>query len=113
MAMENMTLQRTPQETMIAVAKFVKRVRLDREMTIEELALRVGISKSSIIRLEKLGAGSIGSLVKIFTALGVLDSLTSALVPPEKELTIAELKKTSTQHQRVRGKGKPRELSRN
>lgn len=109
--METMTLQKTPQEAMLAVAKFVKRIRLDREMTIEELALRVGISKSSIIRLEKLGAGSIGSLVKIFAALGVLGSLTSALVPPEKELTIAELKKIGTQHQRVRGKGKPRELS--
>jgi transcriptional regulator with XRE-family HTH domain len=113
MAMENMTLQITPHEAVIAVAKFVKRVRLDREMTIEELALRVGISRSSIIRLEKHGAGSIGSLVKIFAALGVLESLTSALVPPEKELTIAELKKISTHHQRVRGKGKPRELSRN
>ena len=104
-------LQKTPQEAMLALAKFTKRIRLDREMTIDELALRVGISKSSIIRFEKLGAGSIESLVKIFAVLGALDLLTSALVPPEKELTIAELKKNSIKHQRVRGKRKPRELS--
>ena len=45
-------------------------------------------------------------LMKIFTVLGLLDLFRAALVPPEKDLTIAELKKMGTRHvrQRVRRK---------
>jgi len=102
--MKTNVLQNTPQEALLALAKFVKTARLSQEMTLEELATRVGVSRSTLIRFEKLGAGSTETLVKIFAALGVLDSLVSALVPPEKQLTIAELKKMSTGHQRQRGR---------
>ena len=109
--MRTISLKNTPQEAMIALAKFVRDVRLNQEMTLEELSTRVGASRSTLIRFEKRGAGSIETQVKIFAALGVLDTFVSALVPAETQMTIAELKKLSTGHQRQRGRRKPREIS--
>lgn len=109
--MRTNALRSTPQEAMLALAKFVKSVRLNQEMTLEELATRAGSSRSTLIRFEKHGAGSTETLVKTFAALGVLDALVSALAPPAKPLTIAELKKMSTGHQRQRGKRKARGIS--
>lgn len=105
------TRQNTPQEALIALAAFVKTVRLNQEMTLDELATRVGVSRSSLGRFEKCGAGSTETLVKIFAALGMLDLLVSAFVPPENQLSIAELKKMSTSHQRQRGKRQSRGIS--
>ncbi len=109
--MKTILLQNTPQDALMALATFVKKVRLDQEMTLEELATRVGVSRSSLIRFEKNGAGSTDTQVKIFTALGVLDAFVSALAPPEKQLTIAELKKMTGNHQRQRGRRKTRGVS--
>lgn len=104
-------LQNTPNDALLAVAKYMKKVRLDQEKTLDELAVKVGVSRSTLIRLEKTGAGSTGTMIKVFAALGVLDNFVSALVLPEKQLTIAELKKMSSPHQRQRGRRRPRELS--
>lgn len=109
--MKTIVLLNTPHEALSALAKFVRSVRLQQEMTLEELAERVGVSRSSIIRFEKLGAGSTETQMKIFAALGVLDALVSVLVPPEKQLTIAELKKMSNSHQRQRGRRRVRGIS--
>ncbi len=109
--MKTIVLQNTPQEALLALARFVRTIRLHQEMTLEELATRVGTSRSSLIRFEKNGAGSTETLVKIFAALGVLDSLVSALVPPERQLTIAELKKMNSGHLRQRGRKKVHGLS--
>lgn len=109
--METITLEHTPQEALLALAKFVKAVRLNQEMTLEELATRSGASRSSLSRLEKHGAGSTETQAKVFAALGVLDLLVSVFVPPEKQLTIAELKKQSTSHKRQRGRRRVREIS--
>lgn len=103
-------LQNTPNEALIILARFVKRVRIDREIKVEELASRVGVSRSTILRFEKTGAGSTESLVKIFSVLGVLDSLTEAFVPPVA-LTIAELKKNSNGRPRQRVRSKSRGIS--
>lgn len=105
-AMKRNILLNTPQETLLALATFVKTVRLNYEMTLEELSQRAGTSRSTLIRLEKLGAGSTETLVKVFAALGELDSLASAFAPPKKQMTIAELKKMSSGHQRQRGRRK-------
>lgn len=104
-------LRNTPQEALVGLAKFIKVARLDREITVNELAARAGISRSSVLRFENQGAGSTESLMKIFAVLGVLDLFTAALAPPEKELTIAELKKMGTKHVRQRVRRKKYELS--
>lgn len=103
-------LHTTPQEVLSALARFVKTVRLNKEMTLEELALRVGVSRSTLIRFEKSGAATTETQVKVFAALGVLDFFMSVLEPPEKQLTIADLKNMSSGHQRKRGRRKVREL---
>lgn len=109
--MRTTTLRSTPQEAMLALAKFVKTVRLNQEMTLDELSARVGVSRSTLIRFEKLGAGSTETLVKAFAALGVLDELVSVLASPDKPLTIAELKKMNTSHKRQRGRRRNRGIS--
>ena len=109
--MKTNVLQNTPQEALLALAGFVKTIRLNQEMTLDELATRVGTSRSTLIRFEKHGAGSTETQVKIFAALGVLDLLVSVFVPPEKQLTIAELKKLNTGYQRQRGRKKVHGLS--
>jgi transcriptional regulator with XRE-family HTH domain len=109
--MSIITLQNTPHEALVALASFVKTVRLDREMTLEELASRTGVSRSSLIRLEKNGAGSTETQVRIFAALGVLDVLVSAFEPPEKQVTVAQLKKMSTTRQRQRGRRRKHDIS--
>lgn len=109
--MKTTILQNTPQEALQVLARFVKTVRLNQEMTLEELSTRSGISRSSLIRLEKHGAGSIETQVRVFAALGVLDELVAAFAPPEKQLTIDDLKKMSIGHQRQRGRRRPRDIS--
>lgn len=109
--MKTNILHTTPQETLSALAKFVKTARLNREMTLEELASRVGVSRSTLIRFEKSGAATTETQVKVFAALGVLDLFMSALEPPEKQLTIADLKNMSSGHQRKRGRRIIREIS--
>ncbi len=109
--MKTPPLRNTPQEALLVLSKFVKTVRLNQEMTLDELAERVGVGRSTLVRFEKNGAGSTETLVKILAALGVLDMLVSALALPEKQLTIAELKKMSTGHQRQRGKRRARGIS--
>jgi len=109
--MRTITLLTTPQEALSALAGFVKTVRLNKEMTLEELALRVGVSRSTLIRFEKSGAATTETQVKVLAALGVLDLFMSALEPPEKQLTIADLKNMSSGHKRQRGRRRVRELS--
>lgn len=109
--MKTSILQTTPQEALSALAKFVKTVRLNKEMTLEELASRVGVSRSTLIRFEKSGAATTETEVKVFAALGLLDLFMSALEPPEKQLTIADLKSMSSGRQRQRGRRKVREIS--
>jgi transcriptional regulator with XRE-family HTH domain len=109
--MKTNILHTTPQEALSALARFVKTVRLNKEMTLEELASRVGVSRSTLIRFEKSGTATTETQVKVFAALGVLDLFMSALEPPEKQLTIADLKNMSSGHQRQRGRRKSREIS--
>ena len=109
--MKTKSLRNTPQEALLALAAFVKTTRLHQEMTLDELAERVGTSRSTLVRFEKNGAGSTETQVKILAALGVLDAFVSTLVPQEKQLTIAELKKMSSGHQRQRGRRRVRGIS--
>ena len=109
--MKTLVLQNTPQEALLTLAKFVKTVRLTQEMTLEELAARVGVSRSTLIRFEKNGMGSTETQVKIFAALGALDLLMSAFLPPKKQLSIAELKISNAGHLRQRGRRKSSGIS--
>ena len=94
----------TPHEAMQALAHFVKNTRLNLEMTADELSSRAGVSRTTLARMEKDGSGSIDTLVKALSVLGVIDTFVDALKLPERVLTIADLEKLSKAKQRKRGK---------
>jgi transcriptional regulator with XRE-family HTH domain len=106
-----MILENTPHEAASALAEFIKTVRLDQNMTRAELSLRVGASRATLTKLELQGEGSINTMVKVFAALGVLDSFIAMLAPGEGQLSLAELKKMDANHKRQRGRRKAYGLS--
>ncbi len=106
--MRPIILQSTPYEALQSLARFIKAVRLNQEMTLDELASRSGTSRSTLTRLESQGTGSIETQMKVLAALGVLDQILSSFASPEKQLTIDELKKMSSGHQRKRGRRRTR-----
>ena len=104
-------LENTPHEAVTDLAKFIKTVRLDQNMTLAELSVHVGASRATLTKLELRGEGSINTMVKVFAALGVLDAFIAMLAPREKQLSLAELKKMDTKHKRQRGRRKVYGLS--
>lgn len=92
----------TPHDSLRTIARFVKETRLSQNIKMADLASRAGIGVATLARIEKSGACSTDSLVKIFAALGKLELFTNALVP-EETASIAELRHlASKRRQRVR-----------
>lgn len=104
-------LENTPHEVASVLAKFIRTVRLNQNMPLAELSQRVGASRTTLTKLEQYGEGSINTMIKVFAALGVLDTFTRLLVPTESPLSLAELKKMSSKHARQRGRRKVHVLS--
>ena len=52
-----------------------------RQLTVEEVAGRAGIGRSTVLRLEAGGGSTLENLLRVARALGVLDSLTTAVDP--------------------------------
>jgi transcriptional regulator with XRE-family HTH domain len=52
-----------------------------RRLTVAQVADRAGVSRSTVMRLEKGEGASVENLLRIARALGVLDSLVAALNP--------------------------------
>jgi transcriptional regulator with XRE-family HTH domain len=65
-----------------AVAQRARRLRLDRNLTQQELADRAGMSLSSLRRFERTGEVAFLSLVRIAVALDAVDGL-AALFPEQ------------------------------
>jgi transcriptional regulator with XRE-family HTH domain len=84
----------TPYDVLLSVASFVKETRLQQSLRAEDLAVRAGIGKATLARIEKTGICSTENLVKVFAALGKLELLASILIP-EEPVSIAELRKLS------------------
>lgn len=101
-----MVIENTPHEAASALARFIKTTRLSQNMPLTELSQRVGASRATLTKLELHGEGSIGTMIKVFAALGVLDLFISILIPRERPLSLAELKKINTKHKRQRGRRK-------
>lgn len=69
----------------------LKRLRVDADFSQTELAVKTGMSRSSIAEIEKGRNFSIGSLISISRALNQLDKFENFLKEEEYELTPMEI----------------------
>jgi transcriptional regulator with XRE-family HTH domain len=57
-----------------------------RRLTVNEVADRAGVGKTTVLRLEAGGGSTLENLLRVARALGVLDSLTGALDPYDTDI---------------------------
>jgi len=70
------------QKALEAMGAHLKMARVKRRISVKSFAARVGVSQSTVIRLEKGDAGvSIGTLAMAFLVLGEIDRITELLDP--------------------------------
>jgi len=74
--------------TPVSVSRALRRIGEDlatwrklRQLTVEEVADRAGVGRSTILRLEAGQGTSLENLLRVARALGVLESLAGALDP--------------------------------
>ncbi len=79
----------------------LERIRLDRNLTQEQLGVEAGVSRQTIVRMESGGAVKLPAFVRILRALGMLGGL-EALVPPPVPSPIEQLERRGRQRQRAR-----------
>jgi len=96
----------TPADALQQIASFIKKTRLQSNITMQDLAQRSGIGIATLARVEKNGTCSTEILVRIFAALGFLDGFIASLAPPNTT-SIAELRRLSQKAQRQRARSKP------
>ncbi len=77
-----------------------------RHLTLEQVADRAGVSRSTVLRLESGQGASLENLLRVARALGVLDLLTKALDPYATD--IGRLRADEELPTRVRGRGATR-----
>lgn len=95
----------TPKDGLDALATYVRKTRLALNISFDELSTSSGVSKSTLIRLEKSGATSTENIFRIFAALGCLDKFIEALSPPLPS-SIAEARRLAG-HERAKARRKP------
>ena len=77
-----------------------------RHLTVEQVADRAGISRSTVLRLESGQGTSVENLLRVARALGVLDLLTKALDPYATD--VGRLRADEELPTRVRARGADR-----
>ena len=68
------------------VARRVRHLRLERELTQKGLALRAGMSLSSLRRFERTGEIAFSSLIRIGFVLNAIDSFENLFPTPPRSL---------------------------
>lgn len=69
----------TPKDDLLKIAKKFKEIRLDQNLKRKTLAIKSGVSESSLKRFEVTGEISLNSLVKISNVLNVRNWIASIL----------------------------------
>ena len=83
---------KTPGEASIDLSKKLKDLRLIKKWKRSTLAIRSGVSESSLRRFEQTGKVSLNNFLKLIHALGCLDDVELLLHPPKAQ-SLEELKK--------------------
>jgi transcriptional regulator with XRE-family HTH domain len=78
------------------------RLRLDRNLTQQELAVEAGVSRVTVQRLERGHGVTLSGLLRVLRALELLEGL-DALVPEPLASPIEELDRASGRRQRAAG----------
>ncbi|MGD0980798.1 MAG: helix-turn-helix transcriptional regulator [Solirubrobacteraceae bacterium] len=83
------------------------RLRLDRNLTQQELAAEAGVSKETLQRLERGHSVTMNGLLRLLRALDLLEAL-DALVPEPLPSPIEQLDRAGGQRRRAAGAHSPR-----
>lgn len=97
----------TPAEIQQELGRRVQALRLAENITQDEFGARVGLSRSTIRKLETKGQVTLEAFVRVLSALGRTEDLAGILLP-QTPSTIAELEKQSETRKRAGSKGKKR-----
>jgi transcriptional regulator with XRE-family HTH domain len=92
--------ENTDTAVLTEVGKRLTRVRLNHNLTQEELAKTAGVSKRTIERLETGRSVQLSNLVRAFRALHLTDNL-DQMVPQVTESPMAKLKLQKSERQRA------------
>lgn len=76
----NITVLSSNEQVLLELGARVRSARIDVPLTQEELALRAGVSLSTVASLERGGDVRLGSFLSVLRALGMLENM-QALVP--------------------------------
>lgn len=93
----------TDEAVMAELGERLEHRRLERNETQAELAARAGVDRTTVIRIEQGGGGTVKALLRILRAHGLLDGL-DALVPPPAPSPIALLEHQGRRRQRASGR---------
>lgn len=95
-----------PKDCRLALGQWVRAMRQRAQWTQPMLASKTGVAVSSLSRLEREGAGSIDSFLRVLLALGELDAfhaeIRGRLRNANLPLDISDLKNPRRPRQRVR-----------
>ncbi len=78
----------------------LSRLRLQRNLTQEELAREAGVSKRTLIRLEAGESSQVTNLIRVIRALGLLGNL-DAFVPPPLPSPLEQLRSRAQERRRA------------
>ena len=93
----------SPVDVMLSVAERAKALRLEQNITQQELADKVGIAIGTVKRFEKSGEIQFNFLLRIALVLGRLDEFRNIFVPDDVPASLYKLE-NSKSRQRARKK---------
>ena len=82
----------SPHDVMLSVAQRAKTLRLEQNITQQELADKVGIAIGTIKRFEKTGEIQFNHLLRVALVLGRLEELVNLFAPVDVPVSLYELK---------------------
>ena len=82
----------SPHDVMLSVAQRAKTLRLEQNITQQELADRVGVAIGTIKRFEKTGEIQFNHLLRVALVLGRLEEFVNLFAPSDVPVSLYELK---------------------